>query len=314
MPAVPYYFAEHLNQKSGVPIGLVISGFGGTPINTWLMPTPWQSRKGHYGGWQDSSIFNTMLAPLIGLKVKATIWYQGEANICNAVGYARTLTNFIKALRESWKVPMLPVFIVQLPAFGSRTAFSDESAWAEIREEQAKAASAANASLIMTVDTAQLEEPSIHPKHKLKLGQRIADTVFTQLYSKSQNTFPSYESWKTDGSSIVLSFKSDSELVSSTSNRDIQGFTIAGPDKRFIIAQAKLDLNGKQVIVRNQNIDHPCAVRYAWTDNPITPLHDRNGLPIVPFRTDTWTLPHHLKLGVAVCNEPIYSAGKGEGG
>jgi sialate O-acetylesterase len=68
----------------------------------------------------------------------------------------------------------------------------------------------------------------------------------------------------------------------------LQGFAIAGADKRFVWATAKID--GNKVIVRADGIDQPVAVRYAWGDNPDCNLMNSAGLPAAPFRTDDWPL------------------------
>ena len=65
---------------------------------------------------------------------------------------------------------------------------------------------------------------------------------------------------------------------------DLTGFTIAGPDKKFYNAQAKIV--GKTVIVTSPSVPHPVAVRYGWADYPIVNLFNKEGLPASPFRTD----------------------------
>ncbi len=64
-------------------------------------------------------------------------------------------------------------------------------------------------------------------------------------------------------------------------------FLIAGKDRKFVPAQAKID--GKSVLVWSDQIKEPVAVRYAWACNPEgCNLYNKEGLPASPFRTDDW--------------------------
>ena len=64
-------------------------------------------------------------------------------------------------------------------------------------------------------------------------------------------------------------------------------FAVAGDDKKFVWADAKID--GDTVVVSSPRVPKPIAVRYAWADNPEgCNLYNRAGLPASPFRTDNW--------------------------
>ena len=65
------------------------------------------------------------------------------------------------------------------------------------------------------------------------------------------------------------------------------GFHVAGADGRFKPAVA--ELKGDRVRVWSPEVTAPTAVRHGWVDNPSqTNLVDADGLPAVPFRTDTF--------------------------
>ena len=66
----------------------------------------------------------------------------------------------------------------------------------------------------------------------------------------------------------------------------LRGFAIAGADRKFVWAEA--EIKGDRVVVRNDAVKEPAAVRYAWADNPVCNLYNEAGLPACPFRTDTW--------------------------
>jgi sialate O-acetylesterase len=70
------------------------------------------------------------------------------------------------------------------------------------------------------------------------------------------------------------------------SGGDLKGFAIAGADKKWVWAKARID--GGKVIVSSDEVPSPVAVRYAWADNPDCNLANGAGLPASPFRTDDW--------------------------
>jgi sialate O-acetylesterase len=66
----------------------------------------------------------------------------------------------------------------------------------------------------------------------------------------------------------------------------VQGFAIAGEDKKWRWANAQIE--GNEVVVWSEFVPNPVAVRYAWADNPKATLYNAEGFPAVPFRTDDW--------------------------
>jgi sialate O-acetylesterase len=75
--------------------------------------------------------------------------------------------------------------------------------------------------------------------------------------------------------------------VSRATDGSVGGFAIAGADRRFVWADARIE--GNRVIVSSAQVPTPVAVRYAWSNNPTkASLYNKSGLPAVPFRTDAW--------------------------
>ena len=66
----------------------------------------------------------------------------------------------------------------------------------------------------------------------------------------------------------------------------MKGFAVAGADKQWKPAQAKIA--GDKVIISCAEVAKPVAVRYAWAANPVCNLYNGAGLPASPFRTDEW--------------------------
>jgi len=89
---------------------------------------------------------------------------------------------------------------------------------------------------------------------------------------------------ETNGAEVVISFThTDGGLVAK--GGELKGFAIAGTDKQWVWANAKIV--GATVVVSHPAVAMPVAVRYAWADNPAgANLYNGAGLPASPFRTD----------------------------
>lgn len=67
----------------------------------------------------------------------------------------------------------------------------------------------------------------------------------------------------------------------------LEGFEIAGYDKKFCPANAKI-VNFKDVFVKSDSVPNSVVVRYAWRNWVVGTLYGVNLLPISSFRTDQW--------------------------
>jgi len=65
---------------------------------------------------------------------------------------------------------------------------------------------------------------------------------------------------------------------------ELKNFTIAGEDKKFVPAKAKIVKN--KVVVKAEGIDIPIAFRAGWRFCPQMNLYNKENLPATPFRTD----------------------------
>jgi sialate O-acetylesterase len=97
---------------------------------------------------------------------------------------------------------------------------------------------------------------------------------------------PLYESVNISGSEVHLQFSHVGSGLEARGETELRGFAIAGTDRKFHWAQARIA--GDTVIVSSPEVANPVAVRYAWGDSPICNLFNKDGLPASPFRTDDW--------------------------
>ena len=133
------------------------------------------------------------------------------------------------------------------------------------------------------------EGRDIHPRDKETVANRLARIALARDYGVEMAwQSPSYDSMQIDGHTISIQLKHVSKGGLHTFDvYEVMGFEIAGEDQKFFWAEAKLGEKNK-VTVSSPQVPKPVAVRYAWGDNPVVNLQDRNGLPVTPFRTDDW--------------------------
>jgi sialate O-acetylesterase len=228
-------------------------------------------------------LYNGMIAPLLPFAIKGAIWYQGESNAGRGRQYQTLLPTMIRDWRDRFGVGEFPFFIVQLANFMDSKPEPGESSWAELREAQSLTArNVPKTGVAVAIDIGDAKD--IHPKNKQEVGRRLALNALATAYGKKlEFSGPVYDSMKMDGGKIRLKFKHTTGGLKSKGAK-LEGFSIAGDDKKFVWADAVIE--GDYVIVSSPRITKPAAVRYAWADNPLCNLYNGEGLPASPFRTD----------------------------
>jgi len=233
---------------------------------------------------QPTALYNAMIAPLTNYNIKGVLWYQGEGNTWKPEDYEKLLPALISDWRSKWKQPDLPFLYVQLPNFGDMNYLPSESKWARLRESQLKTLSVPNTAMAVTIDLGEWNE--LHPDNKKDIGLRLA--LAAQKITYGENIVysgPIFKSAMTDSNRITISFSNTGSGLISIDGEELSQFAIAGADKKFVWANAKIV--GDKVSVWNDAVAMPLYVRYAWSDNPDgANLYNKEGLPASPFRTD----------------------------
>lgn len=234
---------------------------------------------------QPAALYNAMLAPLVNYAIKGFLWYQGESNTGRPDEYAKLQPAMIKDWRQKWNHPAAPFLFVQLPGFMDMAYRPVESQWATFREAQAKSLSVPQTAMAVAIDMGEWND--IHPDRKKEVGERLAIAAENMVYGNKSvvPSGPLFQSAQIDGDNILLSFRHTGSGLVTNDGEALQEFAIAGEDKKFIWAKAKIE--GNKVVVWHEEIKEPKYVRYAWADNPVNPnLYNKEGLPAAPFRTD----------------------------
>jgi sialate O-acetylesterase len=234
---------------------------------------------------EPSALYNAMIAPLTNYTVKGFLWYQGEANTGRAAEYSKLQPAQIADWRNKWKQGDLPFLYVQLPGFMDMNYLPSESQWAALRESQLKSLSVPNTGMAVAIDLGEWND--IHPDNKKDVGDRLALIAEKLAYGEKDIVYsgPVFQSATTDGNKIVISFTNTGSGLVTNDGEELNQFSIAGADKKFVWAKAKIE--GDKVVVWNDGVANPMYVRYAWADNPDgANLFNKEGLPASPFRTD----------------------------
>jgi len=236
---------------------------------------------------EPGGLFNAHIHPLIPYTVRGVLWYQGERNAAGPLTrfYGRQLETLIGDWRSRWGSEVYFAW-VQLPNYLKPSpAPSQENGWGVwVREGQRQALALPRTGMAVTIDLGG--EKAGHPTNKQAFGERLSRIIFHDVYGQDSPAWcgPLLVSAERRGREMVLSFRHAEGLMAD--GGELKGFAIAGPDQKFVWANARIE--GEQVIVTANRVSEPAAVRYNWAANPSGNLRNGAGLPASPFRTDDW--------------------------
>lgn len=321
--AVGYYFGRDLQKSLGVPVGLIQSDWGGSPAEVWMKQDALESNPRYkkeildayeavkksydetlaksekenagdksskpkpFSAWKPTELYNGMIAPLIPYAIKGAIWYQGESNAGRAHQYRSLFPDMIRNWRRDWNRGDFTFLAVQLAPFYPVKDQPAESAWAELREAQLYTTTILPKTG-MAVITDVGEEKDIHPKKKAPVGARLALAARGITYGdKIVYSGPIYKKMQVKGGKAILSFDHVGGGLEARGGT-LKGFSICGPDKKFVWAVAEIEKD--KIVVSSPNVPEPVAVRFGWADFPVVNLWNNDGLPASPFRTDNFPM------------------------
>jgi sialate O-acetylesterase len=270
--AVLYHFGVRLHKDLDVPVGLINSSWGGSPIEPWTV-----TAKGSGG------MYNGMIAPLMPFAVRGVIWYQGESNVSQGLKYRDRMEDLIKGWRQTWGQEM-PFYFVQIAPWAGYKAGMLPPLW----EAQVASLKIAHTGMAVTTDLVD-NIRDIHPKNKLDVGNRLALWALAKTYGKKDLVYsgPLYKSMKVEGNKVQLTFAHTGGGLKSRDGKPLTGFEIAGKDGKFVPAEATIE--GNTVVVQAKDVAEPAQVRFGWSNTANPNLANGKGLPASPFQTHDWT-------------------------
>jgi len=285
-----FFFGRKIHLELKVPVGLINSSVGGTPIEAWTSVAAQKqlhASKSKDPKWKlpapgarSGGLYRSLIAPLIPYGIRGAIWYQGERNARAAGGYEYRyqLPAMIEDWRKAWGQGDFPFGFVQLPNIGG-----GYGGWVTVRDSMRRSLRVANTGMAVTIDT---DRGSLHPRNKQDVGKRLALWALATVYGRKGLVYsgPMYKGMKIEGKTARLSFDHvGGGLVAK--GGELAMFEIAGADGKFVPAKAVID--GETVVVSSDQVAKPAAVRYAWARQAIKAnLYNKGGLPASPFITD----------------------------
>ena len=293
--ATAYYFGKALRSTLDVPIGLIVTAWGGSACEAWMAPEWLKAfpKVNQHVTEEDmkklqqrcpTALYNGQLYPLIGYTMKGAIWYQGEDNVPRYDYYAPLLKTMVEGWRSDWKQGDFPFYYCQIAPYDYSLIDWKDSQY--LREQQAKAETMiSNARMAVLMDAGL--EYGIHPRKKRQAGERLAILALANTYDvKGLPDFATYKEVTFQNDTAVVAFDRSKEWVYFEHGTTSNNFEIAGSDKVFHPA-TKVWVSRNRVYVTCDAVKQPVAIRYAfkdWADGDL--MHD--GLPVSSFRTDNW--------------------------
>jgi len=268
---VLYFFGLKLHQELNVPVGLINSSWGGSPIEAWICTSK-----------PSGGMHNGMIAPVKPVGIRGAIWYQGESNLGQGLKYFEKMKALIEGWRGIWGYEF-PFYFVQLAPFGSYVATPMGPLW----EAQAASLKIPGTGMAVTTDLVD-NIKDIHPKNKLDVGNRLALWALAKTYGKAGIVYsgPLYKSMAVEGNKVRLSFAHVGSGLKSRDGKPLSDFEIAGADGKFVPAEAAVD--GASIVVQSKEVAEPKQVRFGWSNTANPNLINAEGLPASPFQTKDW--------------------------
>ena len=290
--AVGYFFGKSLHKNLNIPIGLIHSSWGGTPAEVWVQEElvtgvtelNEASKKLHNArSWPvlPGKTFNAMIAPLSSYKIAGVIWYQGESNTGTNSTYEQLMKVLIDSWRKEWNTDF-PFYLVQIAPYS----YGNYNIGAMLQEAQIKLMSHRKTGTVVITDLVN-DVNNIHPINKHDVGARLANWALAEKYSVKGIHYrsPQFKSMEVVKGKAILSFRDTaSGLISK--DKIVSGFFISGEKEQWFPADAKIE--GDKIIISSKNVYSPAQVRFGFGNTIIGNVFSKEGLPLTPFRTDSW--------------------------
>ena len=288
--AVAYQYGQMLQKRLGVPVGIIVASWGGTPIQAWMGESLDSFEKNEtFTGWKKTSsspnvLFNGMIKPLTNYAIKGFVWYQGENDRFAYGSYEAKMLAMVKEWRHEWNQGKLPFYFVQIAPW--RYNEPGKSSAPALREAQLLASqSIPNSAMAVTLDIGSAT--TIHPPDKTTVAKRLAACALGNTYLKNvEFRGPEYRSMRVRGNKALIKFKNSTGLF--LKNNGSENFEIAGADQVF--HNASVTVNAKGLEVWSTNVPSPIAVRYGFKDFLVGNIFNIYGFPASSFRTDGWSI------------------------
>ena len=301
--AIAYFFGKRLSKFLGMRVGVIVNAWGGSRIE------PWMTREAIEGSgisaselaeiyaveekpdrWPETPelVWNSRVAPIAGFAAKGILWYQGCSNILQNY-YDKLQAAMVRQWREAWGLDLPFIYTLLAPYDHSMP----EGRWRpRFVETQLRAEKLVPDCWAISTETLG-SEVSIHPPKKKEIADMMVLRALKSVYEFPSGItaidLPKIHSVKylEDGTAVLRLTRTKCGL-GSISSRDVIGFELAGEDRVFHLAGARIDMDGQTIRIKCKEVPHPIALRYSFRNWMGANLQKSNGIPVPPLRTDDW--------------------------
>jgi len=292
--AIGYFFGKRINQQLNIPVGLINSSWGGTPAETWVPDSKVTSdpvlneaasKLKTFRAWPSApgKTYNAMIAPLTNFNIAGVLWYQGESNAGTNSTYHKLMTTLIDTWRADWKKEFF-FNLVQIAPYQ----YGNHNIGALVQEAQTKLLSHPKTGVIVITDLVD-NVKDIHPTNKHDVGLRLANWALAETYGVASiaHKSPQLQSMEVVKGKAALTFSNaPNGLIAK--DKVIGGFYVSGEKEQWFPAEAKIE--GNKIMVWSKSVKVPTQVRFGFGNTIIGNVFSKEGLPVIPFRTDIWVV------------------------
>lgn len=299
--ATAYFFADMLEKTLGVPVGILITSYGGSSIEAWMPKEVIEAEfpefdLGHLNGTrkaekphhEPSLLYNGQVAALVPFTFRGMLWYQGEMNRGRHDQYVRLQESYVRTMRRLFENPEAPFYFAQIAPYKYDN--PDDFKTGYFNEAQQKTLSLIpNSGMVVTCDIG--EKDTIHPCRKQEVGRRFAYQALSKTYGLKyvEVDGPAFNRIEINGAEVTVYFNSDAKKIAPMET-SLTGFQLAGEDRVWHNAEATVIKWSDKAKVWSKDVPNPVAVRYCFTNWCEGSLYNNYGFPAPPFRTDDWPL------------------------
>lgn len=176
-------FAKGILDGAGVPVGLIPTALGGSPLSAW-----------DPDNGDAAVLYHNMVSHIdaAGGKVAGMVWYQGESDASAELNptYLARFTRFVEAFRTRYGAE-LPVLTTQLNRYFDSSDEEQGRQWAIMRETQRQAAKVIpRVAVVPTLDLGLSDAIHTSAAGNVVLGERFARVALGMVYGQPLNWQP----------------------------------------------------------------------------------------------------------------------------
>ena len=233
-------------------------------------------------------LYETMVSRVCPYTVRGVLWYQGESDDHRPQSYCELMSALIRCWRGAWHDDEMAFLIVQLPMY-SCDDDNEFTRWAYIREAQERLfRTVKNTGLAVALDCGEYN--NIHPTDKSEVGHRLYLQALSEVYGladRAETMPPMYASHEVRHGDTMIVYLDNPSGGLSGNDGHLDGFELAGADGVYYPADS-VEIRGNQIHIKCGKVKRPVNVRFKWINYAGVGLFGTNGIPVAPFRTDSF--------------------------